>query len=440
MFHHPDKKIKTNTKRFKDLTPMVTPSQFLLEGKRPELLHSMSEQSALDSTRFETMCLSLIHNIIHHCQQMPETLNSYYALPGGLVDHALNRTQAALSLFRQFVVQDTTTELSEEQKLWLYALFSASMLQHIGKLQLDYRVELFDNNGSLLGPWNPLLKRMDDAGNYYKFEFQPESEREPRSRITILLARLLMPSSGFAWIISNPQVLAVWLALLSDDIRGAGTLGAILVRADAFALQRYFNEWLNKGHRGGRTHRISTFVDTMPEDITDKDHVTGIEFIKWLKGKLESGELMINKAPHLLMVSGGMLVLPETFEWFVREHPAYKKWQVQRGFCSLGVHQVGIDNDPTTRFEQAHTHQMYTGVLFSKYAMVLPDQVKLHHMKTGEVSTVSATELVHMAHFNQNFFHRKEPQAQGHAVQVLSASGKWQAPAKTSSILSKSII
>ena len=49
-----------------------------------------------------------------------------------------------------------------------------------------------------------------------------------------------MPVSGFAWIASNPQVLAVWLALLNEDQRSAGTLGAILIRADAIGYSTLF--------------------------------------------------------------------------------------------------------------------------------------------------------------------------------------------------------
>jgi hypothetical protein len=90
-----------------------------------------------------------------------------------------------------------------------------------------------------------------------------------------------MPASGFAWIISNPQVLAVWLALLSDDARAAGTLGAILIRADAIAIQRYFNEFMVKGagNRSGRVNRISTFVDSVPDSVAEQERLMGVEFI-----------------------------------------------------------------------------------------------------------------------------------------------------------------
>lgn len=440
MFHRHVKKTKSAyAKPLKDLTAIVPPSQLLSETKRRELLKNITEYSALELPRFESLCLNLIHNLSNHCQSMPETSNSYYALPGGLLDHALNRTEAALSLFRQYIVQEDG-ELSEEQKLWMYALFSAGILQGMGKLQIDYRVDLFDVNGQLLKQWTPLLESIASVGSYYQFEFLPEGEDDLRRRLNLLMARLLMPASGYAWIISNPDVLAVWLALLNEDARSAGTLGAILVRAEAIALQRYFNELLVKGagaRSGGRGNRIGTFVDNVPEPVAEKERMLGAEFIKWMTEKLAGGAIMINKSP-LFIVPGGLLMSEDIFKLFVREHPEFKNLQasiVKNAFLSLGLHSLGTDGTEISRFEQANTQQMQSGVVFaeSKYGVALPEQMKIHNMHTGEISTVSATELVHMAQFNQHYFNRQDHSASITALNHLSTTGEWQ-PAEEKSV------
>ncbi len=431
MFHRHGRKAKSPyAKPLKDLTDIVPPSQLLSEGKRKELLQKITENCSLEGARFDSMCLALINSLINHCQRIPETTNSYYAMPGGFLDHALNRTEAALSLFRHYVIQGDGAQLSEEQKLWLYALFSAGILQGIGKLQIDYRVDLFDANGQLLKQWSPLLESMASVGSHYHFEFLPEGDKDLRCRLNVLLARLLMPASGFAWIISNPQVLAVWLALLSEDARSAGTLGAILIRADAIAIQRYFNGFMIKGmgNRGGRGSRISTFVDTVPESIDEKERIIGIEFLKWLTSKLASGLIMINKAP-LFMVPGGLLMSAEMFAWFVREHPEYKNLQAQaaqNAFLSLGLHAKGIDGNVISRFEQSNTQQMHSGVVFAEYGVVLSEQVQFHNLHTGEVSTISATELGHMGQFDNHNFNRKDQAPTVNSLNLLSAAGEWQ--------------
>lgn len=433
MFHKHIKKGKSShAKPLKDLTAVVPSSQLLLDARRQDLIKNISECSALELARFESLCLHLIHNLVNHCQSMPETSNSYFSLPCGLLDHALNRTEAALSLFRKYLVQEDGADLSEEQTLWMYALFSAGILQGMGKLQLDYRVDLFDVNGQLLKQWSPLLESMASVGDYYYFEFQPEGEQHLRRRLNLLMARLLMPASGYAWIISNPEVLAVWLALLNEDMASAGTLGAILLRADAIAIQRYFNEFLikNAAARSGRGNRIGTFVDTMPELATEKERVLGIEFIKWMEHQLAKGVLMINKAP-LFIVPGGMFMSSEIFKLFVREHPEFKNWQaVQAAFLSLGLHNVGVDGSAMSRFEQANNQHMENGIVFAdaNYGIALPNEMKLYNTTTGDISSISALELMHAAQFNQQGLSVT-------AIQHLAPSGAWQLPAENNNAL-----
>lgn len=429
MFHRQRKNsLSTQSKSLKDLTRMQAAAQFLLEEKRKILLQKMKDLSGLEISRYESLCALLIENLVNYCQSLPETTNSYYSQPGGLVDHALNRTEAALSLFQEFLVQEQPNSLSEEQKLWQYALFTAAILQGIGKLFVDYRIHLFDTNGQLLKQWNPLLESMVSTGAYYDYEFQKESDIEFRRRLNLLLARTLMPVSGFAWIASNPEVLAIWLALLNEDTRSAGTLGAILIRADAIAIQRYILEFMVKSgvSRSGRYGRAGTFAGGVPETIAEKEQAMGVEFIQWLTKSLAEGRIMINKAP-LFMVPGGLLMSQEMFQLFVREHPEYKNWQaVQNGFLSLGLHSRGVAGNAMSRFEQSHTQQMQSGIVFSEYAIALPSIVEVHQLNTGKIESMSATELVYKAQFTSQFTQQQNALVVA-PLQKLAASGQWQA-------------
>lgn len=422
---------KSNTpsqaKSLKDLTRIMTPTQFLAEDKRQSLLQKMKELSGLETSLYDSLCVALIENLVNYCQSLPETTNSYYSQPGGLVEHALNRTEAALSLFKEFMIQDQANTLSEEQKLWQYVLYTAAILQGIGKLFVDYRVNLYDVNGHLLKQWNPLLDSMINTGSYYEYEFLKEPEIDFRRRLNLLLARTLMPVSGFSWIAANSQALAVWLALLNEDPRSAGTLGAILIRADAIAIQRYFSDFLvrSASARGGRYGRAGTFTGGVPAALSDKEHAIGAEFLQWLHKALEDGHIMINKPP-LFMVPGGMLMCQEMFQLFVREHPEYKNWQaIQKGFLSLGLHSSGADGSVISRFEQAQTKEMQSGVVFSEFAVALPESVKVHHLNTGKVDTLSAIELVHRSQYPSQFTELPHVVAST-ALQKLSAAGQWQ--------------
>lgn len=413
----------------KDLIAVLSPTEMLAGDKRQGLMQQIKEWGALDAKRFDALCLTLINQLINYCQQLPETINSYYALPGGILDYALNRTEAALQLFRQFIVQHESTPLSEIQLLWLYAMFSASLLKDIGKLQIDYQVAVYDPFGEPFKSWNPLIESLVSAGSYYQFEFLPDHEDKTslRRRLNILIARLLMPNDGFVWIASNPEVLATWLALLSDDWRSAGTLGAILIRADAVAIQRYFNENMihHMGRGGTRAARVGTFIDTKPDVNLAKEQLMGVEFIKWMLASLDAGQLMLNKPP-LLVVPGGLLIHPDAFKLFVRAHPEYKNWQsVQNGFLSLKLHGTNVQGEPMSRFEQSNNHQMHEGILFKKYAIALPHMLKVHNLYTGKAARISATELVYLVQYNHLFVeqtHHDTP----NALQHLTASGQWK--------------
>lgn len=424
MFHRQRKNSGlASAKALKDLLPMNTAVQFLMENKRPALLEKIKSYSGLDANAYESLCHNLIANLISYCQNLPDPSNSYYAQAGGLVDYALNRTEAALGLFQEFMVVGSEG-LSEEQKLWQYVLYSAAILQGIGKLFVDFQINLFDVNGHLLKQWNPLLESLNNIGSYYNYEFQQEGDIDFRRRLNLLLAKAIMPVRGFNWIASDKEALAVWLALLNEDQGAAGTLGAILIRADAIAIQRYLAELFAKsslGRSSGPFGRAGTFSGGVPESLVGKEQAIGAQFIQWMIKSLESGLIMINKAP-LWMVPGGLIMSAEMFQLFVREHPEYKNWQaIQKAFASLSLHRLAPDGSLQSRFEQTQNQQMHHGIVFADYGVVLSDSVAMHHINTGKTETMSAVEFIHYAQENANFAQRTAPHLE--SLKKLTASG-----------------
>ena len=232
-----------------------------------------------------------------------------------------------------------------------------------------------------------------------------------------------MPEKGFSWLASNISVLEVWLALLNEDLRGAGTLGAILDRADSIAIKRYIDEFM-LSKNATKKIRMGTFIDNGSESVLEKEHLVGAEFIKWLTEALDSGKLIVNKAP-LFMVPGGMLMSADVFKYFVREHSEFKSWQaVQTGFLKLGLHKNHVDGGSISRFEQPNSQQIHSGVVFNKFAVALPASVKVNSLNNGKVTTCQALEVVGASMTNNQFVGQKSISAL--ALQKLSADGKWQ--------------
>lgn len=430
MFHRYGKKLKDSpSKPLKNLTAITAAPLLLAEEKRASLLQLIRDSYDDKPDRFDSFCLTLIHNFINHCQCLPEASSAFYAQSGGVLDYALNRTEIALNLFKQFLAQDDNDELTESQRLWQYALFSAAILKGIGKLQVDYRVQIYDNNHEFIKTWNPALESLSANGSFYHYEFLQEEDEGFRHRLNLILAKNLLPSKGFAWIASNPKVFAVWLALLNEDVYAAGTLGAILIRSDAIAIQRYFELALKYWKaRAGRQGRMNTFTGGKAASIAEIEQHSGMEFNQWLIKSIESGRIMINKAP-LLMVPGGMIMCDEIYQLFVREHPEYKNWQaVQKGFLSLKkLHRLGPDGGIYSRFEQANNQQMVTGVVYSNYAVGLPAQVKVYDFRTGKVNNQSTIDLIYQSLFSGNYFSQKPGQKTIENLPLLQSDGQWSA-------------
>lgn len=385
----------------KNLTKVMPAKVILAEEKRLPIVEKVRQQLALDESQYESFALELLHNLAHHCQYLPESSTMYYSQNGGLIDYALNRTDAALMLFEQYLLKNANDTLSDEQKLWQYALYSAALLQGIGKLQVDYSVKLYNQQGEFLKGWNPLLENFLKAP-YYSYELEKGDTEELRKRLNLLLAKELMPKKGFTWIASNKDVLAVWLALLNEDFYSAGTLGAILIRADALAIQHYLEHFLDKAlipqNSSNPYGRMGTFAGGQPESA-EFEQKAGLQFINWLKDALASKAIMINKAP-LLMVPGGMLMNADLFKLFIREHPEFKNWlTVQNGLATLNLHRV--DNS-------AHRN-MKADMVLKNFSVVLPERFHQYDEKTGKSSSISAVELIAVS---KNM--------------ALDASGKWQ--------------
>jgi integrating conjugative element relaxase (TIGR03760 family) len=429
LFHNQGKIPAASHKELlKDLTRTMPGQALLTNGKRPAVLSEIEALCALEETRYTSLCGNLMSNLANYFQDLPETTNSFYAEAGGLLDHALYRTESAMLLFKQFLVLDAAAMLSEEQKLWQYALYSAALLQGVGKLYVDYSINVFDGSGHMLTLWNPLTSSLATSGSYYNYTFHKDMDIDFRRRVNLLLAQKIIPASGFAWIASNAKVLAVWLALLQDDLRSAGTLGAILIRADALAIQRYYTEFLikNAAIRNARQRQAGPFHAELPETLAEKEQILGLAFIQWLQQALADGRIILNQAP-VFMVPGGMLMSVETYKLFVRENPEYKNWEaVQKSFLSLGLHAKEQTNG-MARFEQTHTQKMHSGDVFVDYAITLPNTMKVHTIATGQTTTLTAVELVYVAQFYAQFT-QIQSSLNAAPLQHLSSDGIWHVP------------
>lgn len=370
--------------------PILTADKLLDHPRRKQLLVKLPQQMSLSKENYQNLAKSLIDRFAEFVQLLPDTRNSYFAQYGGMLDHSLERTSAALGVLRGYFLPDNSEEaqLTQPQTLWCYTIFSASILSGIGKVVTDYIIELYDNHGKYLKNWSPFDGSMIHQGTQFDYDFTNVHPDPFKRRTTILLARQLMPEEGFRWIASDLDVLSVWLALLDDDQRGAGTLGPILWKADAQVINHDLNQ-----QKIARSFNIDkelipepTPSKSAPADapsIIEKDTkpgeatVAGVEMLRWIHKGLVSQRLMLNEPP-LFTVPGGVMLHQDIFKYFVREHPQYKSAKaVEQSFLQLQHHMVEGKGSALQEFINTKTQATVKGYVVQNLNVVLPDQFKV---------------------------------------------------------------
>ncbi len=378
------------------LKPIETAAVLLEDKRRQDLIEKFPKQLSLSHENYQDLCASLLTRVAEYMQNLPETRNSYYAQNGGLLEHTLQRTSTALNVLREYFLPDGSeaAQLTQPQTLWAYAIFTASLLHDIGKLVTDFIIEIYDQHHKLIKIWNPFDGAMLTQGTSYDYDFDTSQPDTFKRRCTILLARQLMPAEGFRWIASNKDVLAVWLALLDDDQRGAGTLGIALWRADAQAIKADFDRMPVKEFKAPEAYKLSQMSSTFSPNIPTGDAdakpgeatVAGREMLKWLCQRLGEQSIMNNKSP-LFYVPGGLLMNADMFKYFMsdainadflRRNPQYRTWQsVRESFIQMGIHENGPGNQATQTFIKTSDNSQMQGVVLNNLNLVLPEQFKV---------------------------------------------------------------
>lgn len=414
LFSRDTKKVQSSTRKsLKDLIPVENIQQLFQEKKREDLITKIQESLGLDEKLYQKQALTLLHNTARYYQGLPES-TLYFSHRGGLLDRALNRTEAALQLLRQILILDGNKTPSEKQKQWLYTLFSAAMLQGVGKLYTDYRVDLYDANTHLVKQWQPLQEDLTSINAYYHYEFLKGDDLTFRNNITPLLARQIMPSSGFAWILSDPDTFCVWLALLQEDKDTAGPLAAILDRANAIAIQREIKDFLLRYQElDARGNRLGAFADGSPETQVNRERLMGAEFITWLISGLETGKILINKTPMLMeILPTGIVMSPQLFDMFAQEHLKFKnKVAVQKAFLAWNLHLL-TDAAKNAVAQKDGTNRIHIDTA------LLPEKVRIDN--GSKIRMITTLDLVH--NMQQHHF---KPNELNSVLNHLSPSGQW---------------
>lgn len=409
----------TSIKPISELVAAEQSEHVFLNKKHCDLLEKIQEAMDFDNDTFKNMAIPLVERVFKYCQKLPEPA-IYYSYLGGLFDLALNRTEAAMQLMRQILVLDKHKKPSEEQRLWQHALFSASLLQGLGKLYTDYKVEIYDKYGYFIKCWQPLLESIITVGKYYNFELLGGDDIELRNSITPIIARKIIPKAAFERVMSDKKVFATWLALLREDKDSVlGPLAAILERANAIAIQREIQNFLEHSKRAdGHGNRLNTFIDNNQDNKIDREKLLGAEFIMWVIEKLEKGDFILNKDPTLIEVREASVVLhPSVLDIYMHEHKKLKnRVAMQQAFLAWDMHLL---TDAATKSFKLRGEKGLGGIAINN--AMLPNNMLIYNSKTDKISKISALELIN----NMGSYTKFNPSVISTPLSNLSTSGEW---------------
>ena len=350
--------------------PILSARELLETEARQKILKSLPALSALSINEYNLLYLKTIYNFSEFVQSLPETKNSYYSHKGGLLDHGLDRTRMALALCHAYFLESPSEndELKipkQQQSLWIYAIFTASLLLDVGKLYVKQFITMSDRQGKILKSWSPFEGPMTlqlPSRTHYRFDFEVENKERLKSLVTPLLARQLLPVAGFNWLASDKNVLEAWLAILEDDLTGGGLIPMIIPLADAQTieaqlfrvempkietpLQPAFTDTANTPSlpqfftpgvtstgqpqvMGANLPTVATATtNAVAGSVSGTSTVIfaqGIAFLQWLRKSYASGNITINGMDGLIhRTAEGFVLLPKVFAEFSKANPQFK--------------------------------------------------------------------------------------------------------------------
>lgn len=423
MFQKPNSSSKSQIPKSK-LIPYLKSSIIISEDRRALSIKKIEENLLFSVAQMHQLVNPLLKQIAQYYQLLPSNQHPFYTSPGGLIDYALYRTEAAMMIFKQSSLSPGTTELSPEQARIAYVLFSAALLKGVGCIYTDFQIDTYNQNGRFINSWQPLWDEFPETADFYYYEIESNPNDALKIHLTPLIARYLMPNAGLRWISEDDEALLLWLQLLQEEYEGLSILEAILERAEALAWQQMANFAISQSPNQISTidQRLPNFIDASSPNAQYLQHI-GLIFLKWLYENLARGQMVINQSP-LIAAEKGILISSEAFKWFVQQHPQFKNWRlIQQGLMAIGLH------------DKQHLEK--DGLLIKKLGFLLPKELFVKNINNQQHLKIQSMLLAHQwGHYAQgNKLNLDEFNKQ------LASNGAWEpkSDAPSTSLGSKNV-
>jgi integrating conjugative element relaxase (TIGR03760 family) len=361
------------------LIPVKQAAQLYAFPHRKKYIEPFQELLSIETAMFNEYCKPVLRNVSEYFQDLPYSREGVHSLPGGLLNFALERTYHALSMSRSYFLPTGSelVALTLPQQLWAYAVFTASLLQDVGHASIQFKVEMYDKDKKPKGEWHPFIGAMTKQGEYYQFDYLEEKALEVKRQTTVLLAKHFMPSKGFEWLASNPQVFDIWLALLQGDDVRSGTFGPTLLRAEAMVIKHFLADMQNtnlaaeigKGRMKDLFGKAGSFKNIASKNKLDSINRAVQEFLAWLKDSVIKEKMKIGD-DSLKVAEGGLLLTDELFEKYAAE-TGQDADKVRKAVTSYGITKP-VGPTAMQSYIQVKSGAQFKGVILNNLFLTVP--------------------------------------------------------------------
>lgn len=333
----------------------VQPGGVLLASRMREV-DRLASLAAVPDAHFAALYLAALESLAGFTQHLPRLENPSV----NILDAVLQRAVGALSRRRGYLLPKGAASeiIAKKADLWTYAVFTAAILPALHEV-LKHRVWLYDSAALEVGLWQPWRGSMVECAGWYSVESTGQAQEDPPPPYVVsMLADLVLPEEGLAWLWTDREVMRHWLAAIAHDRKIADVLLEIIDPAkpkhgsDAIRLVREKPERIFD-----RTEEVTASIVAERSHLPrakprrkKKPSAEDDKLLQWLKLGIADGTLGVNKlgAEIHIVPEGLFLAAPDIFKSF-----AGVKWNdALKAMIRLGLHLKNENNESPYFFYQ----------------------------------------------------------------------------------------
>jgi len=228
---------------FSALQPCLSGKTIAEKSEIKSLLIELRQLISSPNDIYKELYMLTIYHFLELCQAMPENLQDVKSQPYSLAKQHLTLAIAVLKLRRgQMLPQNSNSEtVAEQEPLWTYALFTASLLYNIQRIQLDRTVELYKNENEKLGIWHPVVGSLYEPHTYYKLSTEAPILIVNTTQLQTILLEKIIPAVGMRWLSGAKDIFQPWFQAITIPNAEKNMLLALIQKA-ANTLQFFPNK------------------------------------------------------------------------------------------------------------------------------------------------------------------------------------------------------